>query len=60
MLEHFKVWVKLCVYTQTKQYTPITSAIPQKGLSVITQKIKYHNNLLGKEHLRAICYLRHC
>ena len=27
--------VNLCVYTQTKQYTPITSAIPQKGLFAV-------------------------
>ena len=32
MQQHYKVWVNLCVYTQTKQYTPIMSAIPQKGL----------------------------
>ena len=32
MLQHYKVWVNLSVYTQTKQYTPITSAIPQTGL----------------------------
>ena len=32
MRQHYKVWVNLSVYTQTKQYTPITSAIPHKGL----------------------------
>ena len=36
MLQHYKVWVKLCVYTQAKQtqtieYTPNTPVIPQKG-----------------------------
>ena len=29
----FEIWLTQCyVYTQTKQYTPTTSAIPQKGL----------------------------
>ena len=37
MLQHFKVWVNLCVDTQTKQYTPITSAIPHKGLLRFSQ-----------------------
>ena len=32
MLQHYKAWVNLCVYTQTRQYIPITSAIPQNGL----------------------------
>ena len=31
MLQHYKVCVNLCVYTQTNQYTPTTSAIRQKG-----------------------------
>ena len=52
MLHQYKVWVNLCVYTQTKQYTPITSAIPQKGLllplgpisqSCKAQKVGKHN-----------------
>ena len=30
-LQHYKVWVNLCVCTQTKQYTHITPVI-QKGL----------------------------
>ena len=32
MLQHYKVWVNLCIYTQTTWYIPIKSAIPQKGL----------------------------
>ena len=31
MLQHYKVWVNVCAYTQTKQYTPVTSAMPQKS-----------------------------
>ena len=36
------VWVNLCVYTQTKQYTLlyITSAIPQKGLWFLDENKK--------------------
>ena len=34
MLQHYKAWVDLCVYTQTTQYTPTTSLIPKKGLHV--------------------------
>ena len=32
MLQQYKLWVNLFTYTQNKQYTPITSAIPQRGL----------------------------
>ena len=34
MLQHDKVRVNLCVYTKTKKYTPIKSAIPQKDYNV--------------------------
>ena len=46
MLQHFKVWVNLCVDTQTKQYTPITSAIPHKGLLRFSQVTMTMTSLL--------------
>ena len=38
MLQHYKVWVNVCAYTQTKQYTPVTSAMPQKKRILKTSK----------------------
>ena len=38
MLQHCKVWVNLCVYTQTKQYT---FAIPQKRLNKNNDNLTY-------------------
>ena len=34
VIQQYQVWVNFCVhvYTQTKQDTPILSAIPQEGL----------------------------
>ena len=42
-----KVWVNLCVYTQTKQYTPLTTAIPQKGLWKYALYIDFHTHGIG-------------